>query len=58
MASKRGLRDAVNDQVIKKESAAAIQAKKRGNRLLLKICVAVALSFVGGFTLGRWAKLL
>ena len=58
MAAKRGLADAVNDQVVKKESPESGQARNQKNRIVLKICVSLLLGFAGGVAFGRWARLL
>lgn len=58
MAPKRGLMDAVNDRQVKKQSSTVIQSKKHGNHLFLKIFISALFGFMGGFSVGRWIKII
>jgi hypothetical protein len=58
MTKKRGLTDAVKDQLVDKPKSALVNARpRRPNHIAAKILLSLVLGFAGGFTASRWIKI-
>lgn len=58
MAQKRGLSDAVSDRRVTQKVPVRSRTKRKTKNMLLKICVSLALGFVGGYAVGRWIRII